>query len=659
MEMEGIIVKCGYCGGDITLSGDGKRGKCIFCGKENIFPKDIGRIANLYNAATFKRTTRQFDEAIEDYKEILKEDIGDADAHWGIALSRYGVEYVEDSATRKQVPTINRMRRTSILADPDYQAALKFSDEEKKAVLQKDAEEIDKIQKKFNEIAKKEPDYDVFICFKDKDDYGKRTLESVYAEKIYDLLRKEGYRVFFSRITLKLSEEFEPYIYSALNASKVMIIVGAQQDHMTAMWVKNEWARYIAMMREDTSKRAFVAYKSSMISPSEFPEELKPYQALDLDQLGWEMQVIKGLKNIMPGNRIVRDYNGAIMNSNQAAEAMNARANGQAFLRLEEYQKAADAFRQMTTKFPQDYWSWWGLILSDTHEFTKEPSRIGELQKWFKNVNITYHQDKNRTDDEYEMMEKEFKEFMWKQSGPEFTTLIEKFRKCERDFTLKAENAKASINSTHEKYENALSSLDNEEKSMKKILAEAERDLAVRKTVLNGKYVFSYVLTTLGVMLALPLVLFVILIILSLLFNGGSLRTLFNAEIISTIVFQLIIFFIGIGVINSSKKTRNERKIYIERAQKKFSEIKEPITESIASSKEAIVKCQAEEEEWRKKMAEYQNKAAAFHNCLDNSDDQMTIKQYIYSLNCELCGIGTANKMPERLKVLVDEARNN
>ena len=72
------------------------------------------------------------------------------------------------------------------------------------------------------------------------------------------------------------------------------------------------------------------------------------------------------------------------------------------------------------------------------------------------------------------MMEKEFKEFMWKQSGPEFTTLIEKFRKCERDFTLKAENAKASINSTHEKYENALSSLDYEEKSMKKILAEAE-----------------------------------------------------------------------------------------------------------------------------------------------------------------------------------------
>lgn len=112
-------------------------------------------------------------------------------------------------------------------------------------------------------------------------------------------------------------------------------------------------------------------------------------------------------------------------------------------------------------------------------------------------------------------------------------------------------------------------------------------------------------------------------------------------------------------MINSSKKTRNERKIYIERAQKKFSEIKEPITESIASSKEAIVKYQAEEEEWRKKMAEYQNKVAAFHNCLDNSDDQMTIKQYIYSLNCELCGIGTANKMPERLKVLVDEARNN
>lgn len=69
-----------------------------------------------------------------------------------------------------------------------------------------------------------------------------RTLDSVLATDIYELLTKEDYKVFFSRVTLddKIGVAYEPYIYAALQSAKIMIVVGTKEEYFNAIWVRNK-----------------------------------------------------------------------------------------------------------------------------------------------------------------------------------------------------------------------------------------------------------------------------------------------------------------------------------------------------------------------------------------------------------------------------------
>ena len=64
------------------------------------------------------------------------------------------------------------------------------------------------------EISQKEEPFDIFICYKETDNHGRRTPDSVLATELYHELTKIGFKVFFSRITLedKLGSAYEPYI---------------------------------------------------------------------------------------------------------------------------------------------------------------------------------------------------------------------------------------------------------------------------------------------------------------------------------------------------------------------------------------------------------------------------------------------------------------
>jgi len=69
---------------------------------------------------------------------------------------------------------------------------------------------------------------------------GRRTPDSVLANDLYHELTQEGYKVFFSRITLedKLGYEYEPYIFAALNSAKVMVVLGTRSEYFESAWVK-------------------------------------------------------------------------------------------------------------------------------------------------------------------------------------------------------------------------------------------------------------------------------------------------------------------------------------------------------------------------------------------------------------------------------------
>ena len=295
------IIKCKMCGGDIELSADKTYGTCDSCGSTMTFPKvsDEQR-ANLFNRANHFRRQNEFDKAVSAYERILDEDDTDAEAHWGVVLSRYGIEYVEDPVSHERIPTCHRVQSASILTDADYLAALEYApDAHSKELYEQEARRIADIQKGILAISSKEEPYDVFICYKESTDGGSRTKDSTLAQDIYYQLTQDGYKVFFSRITLedKLGQQYEPYIFAALNSARVMVVVGTKPEYFNAVWVKNEWSRYLALMKQDKSRLLIPCYRD--MDPYDLPEELSALQSLDMGKIGFMQDLVHGIQKVL------------------------------------------------------------------------------------------------------------------------------------------------------------------------------------------------------------------------------------------------------------------------------------------------------------------------------------------------------------------------
>ena len=287
------------CGGSLEIANNDTVAVCEYCNTKQTLPRlDDTRKANLYDRANHLRRNNEFDKAMSIYEQILNEDNTDSEAYWSLVLCRYGVEYVEDPSSRKRIPTVNRAQFTSIFNDEDYKSALQYADGLQKDVYEQEASAINEIQKNILAISSQEKPFDVFICYKETDANGQRTPDSVIATELYHELTNEGLKVFFSRITLedKLGTAYEPYIFAALNSAKVMVVLGTKPEHYTAVWVRNEWSRYLALIKNGAKKILIPAYKD--MDPYTLPEEFSHLQALDMAKLGFMQDLIRGIKKI-------------------------------------------------------------------------------------------------------------------------------------------------------------------------------------------------------------------------------------------------------------------------------------------------------------------------------------------------------------------------
>ena len=285
------------CGGNLEVEKGQTICVCEYCGTKQTLPKlDDEKRAQLYDRANYFRRQNEFDKAMGIYEMILSEDKEDSECYWSIVLCRYGIEYVEDQGTHKCIPTVNRAQYTSIFDDKDYNNAIRFADSLQKEIYEAEAKQIDNIQRGILDISSKESPFDVFICYKETDSNGNRTKDSVYAQDIYSALTKEGYKVFFSRITLedKLGSAYEPYIFAALNSAKVMLVIGTSKENFNAVWVKNEWSRFLSFVRTDSSKVIIPCYKN--ISPCDMPEEFAYLQSQDMNKIGYIQDLVHGIE---------------------------------------------------------------------------------------------------------------------------------------------------------------------------------------------------------------------------------------------------------------------------------------------------------------------------------------------------------------------------
>ena len=347
------IIKCKMCGGDIEISADKTFGTCEYCGSTMTLPKmDDDQRLSLFNRGTHLRRNGEFDKAAAIYERLIGENDADAEAHWNLLLCRYGIEYVQDPASGERIPTCHRASFDSILNDVDYQAALKYSDGVARSLYEKEAQRIASLQKDILAISQKETPFDVFICYKESDENGKRTKDSALAQDIYYQLTDAGYKVFFARITLedKLGQEYEPYIFAALHSAKVMVVVGTKPEYLNAVWVKNEWSRYLALMRTDRSRLLIPCYRD--MDPYDMPEELSMLQSQDMGKIGFIQDLIRGVKKVVdaakPQEAVTETVKETVVVHNEGGSNVQALLKrGNMALEDGEWSKADEFFEQV------------------------------------------------------------------------------------------------------------------------------------------------------------------------------------------------------------------------------------------------------------------------------------------------------------------------
>ena len=368
------VLKCKMCGGDLEIAEGLTIAECEYCGTKQTVPKAMDEnLQNLFNRATTLRIKSEFDKAEKLYEKIIQADSTQSEAYWGLILCKYGIEYVDDPATFKKVPTCHRASYDSIVADDDFKLALDHADEKQRAVYVEQAMEIDRIQREILALAQKEETYDVFICYKETDANGQRTQDSVIANDIYYQLTQAGFKVFYAAITLegKLGSAYEPIIFAALNSAKVMLSIGTKPEYFNAVWVKNEWSRFLKIIKKDRSKLLIPCYRD--MDAYELPEEFAHLQAQDMAKIGFINDVVRGIQKVINKDE-AKPADKTNESSASAGGSSVAPLLKRAFMFLEdgEFARADEFCEQVLNQDPECAEAYLGKLMAELRVRTRE-----------------------------------------------------------------------------------------------------------------------------------------------------------------------------------------------------------------------------------------------------------------------------------------------
>lgn len=364
------IIKCKMCGGDLHPEENATTCECEYCGSVQTIPTaDNEKKLNLFGRAQRLLRACEFDKAAGVYESIVAEFPEEAEAYWGLVLCKYGIEYVDDPGTGKKVPTCHRSSFDSVMDDTNFEQATENADITARRVYREEAKAIEELRKGIIEVSGKEEPYDIFICYKETDENGDRTLDSVLAQDIYDALTEKGYRVFFSRITLedKLGQEYEPYIFAALNSAKVMLAVGTDYEYYDAVWVKNEWGRFLRLIASGEKKVLIPCYKN--IDAYDMPKEFARLQAQDMSKIGAMQDLMRGIEKILQPSQ---KQESPVLHVTAGPNRNAMLERGYLALEGEEWENAKNYFDQVLNTDAKNSEAYMGLAMAENHCSTRK-----------------------------------------------------------------------------------------------------------------------------------------------------------------------------------------------------------------------------------------------------------------------------------------------
>lgn len=351
-----IALKCTVCGGDILPEGDG--GVCESCGRKvSLAELSDDRLIENRNRANEARLKQDYSTAERAWSRIVADEPDSAEAHWNLLLSRYGIDYSWEELTGEFYPIMNRVRWESLTEDPDYRAAVKYADENGLVYYLEEGQRLEALRNRLLACVKDAPTYDVFLCTGDAGTSG-----SDFAAEIYKELSAKGLRVFYGREALAgISKlEQEPYIFSALYTSRVMVLFASRVEQLTDVAVKNEWSRFLALMEQDDRKYLIPAY--AHMRPEFFPDEIPAREAVDLTASGSMMDLVRG----------VLRFTGKDNTNGSYAESLRIKQQMVEELKKKNFREVIQLGREGTEMVPDDADIWYYLFLGESQVHSEE-----------------------------------------------------------------------------------------------------------------------------------------------------------------------------------------------------------------------------------------------------------------------------------------------
>jgi len=307
MDYKGLI--CEICGGTEFVEKSNML-VCIHC--DATYHKQIEEETDEEKEARILRVSRyddaekelrmsppHFDMAEDKFSELIKQYPSWSAGYWGVLRAKYGIKY-EIDFDGKTIPSCYKSSYEDFREDIYFKKAVKYAETaEIKAKYQSEGDRIAQTCKEWREKAKVF-DYDVFISFKASED-GKETKDLREMQNLYTYLTEQGYKVFFSPVSMRSvvgKKDWDAYIFNALEKASVMILYGSNVDYFSTTWIENEWTRYLRMIGKGFKNPDSLIVTYDGVDPNALPRQLRKLQALNAAEKTFYITLTDRLKDI-------------------------------------------------------------------------------------------------------------------------------------------------------------------------------------------------------------------------------------------------------------------------------------------------------------------------------------------------------------------------
>ncbi len=264
--------QCKNCGAPLDISTASGIVRCRYCNSRWTLPRrgTSSAVLDALRLGEHEIDMCRFDEAYSAYQKAAELDRQEPEAYFGMAQALFRVRYLRDDVDETRLhPICHLITKKRFTESEEFCRALSLADAEQRAVYLERGAEIDDIRNKFFEFQKRGLDYDVFISAKITDANGESTPDSHAAYKLYDYLKEQGLRPFYSEAEMAHSTgtDYEARILYALVKSPAMILVCFREEYLTTKWVKNEYMRFLELAdgRQKESDALTIVFKGTPI----------------------------------------------------------------------------------------------------------------------------------------------------------------------------------------------------------------------------------------------------------------------------------------------------------------------------------------------------------------------------------------------------------